>query len=304
MSVLSDPRYQQLASIAGSGLGAGPNVTAAILAQFACEKAGEWPPQDNNPGNIHVNAMAAAGVAGLPHGIGDSGAVARFPTPEDGAQGYATYIRNYAGAGAARAAIATDDAGAYITGVTGFGYGTSGSCWRGNLNQAKTTLGGSPVPSPSPSPSPSPVPSPSPAPSPTGGAAPHGTADQWNAAIACFNSQHPQPIHPPAGFTPTVSAAQLPDLVACANQNGISITLADLTPYAGQSLSAIRDALAAQGTIPGAQLIPDIPGAIVAAAQAIAGAIAGGILELVIYGAIVTGILLVGYLGVKRLADA
>lgn len=142
MAVLTDPRYQRLASISAGQLGAGPNVQRAILAQFACEKAGEWPPQDNNPGNVHVGAMAAAGVRGLPGGVGDGGQVARFATPDAGAQGYATYIGNYRPAAGARAAIGRDDAAGYISAVTGFGYGTNASCWRSNYDRAAPVAAG------------------------------------------------------------------------------------------------------------------------------------------------------------------
>lgn len=301
-SVISNPSYQALAQEIASGIGGGTDTYRGVLAQMACEKGGEWPPQDNNPLNVHVSAMASVGVTGLAHGIGDFGACARFDTPDAGAQAAATLLTRASRYSAAVQAAGRDDGAGYLRDVTAAGWGTSYSCAAGYYQElvrggaiasgvAGAIAGGAHA-----------VTGTGPASSGAGAGSAQGTADQWNQAIGCFNAKHPQPIHPPAGFTPTVPASQLPDLVSCANAAGIAITLADVTPYAGQSLSAIRDALAAKGVIPPANLlpIPDIPGAIAAFGQLLSGTL----VELMVYGAILAGIVILGYLGVKRLAGA
>jgi hypothetical protein len=136
MAVLTDPRYQNLAAIAASGLHGDAEIYRVILAQFASEKAGEWPPQDNNPGNLHIGAIQAAGGPTYPHGVGDNGAVALLPDPVTGANLYAFYITNYGPAASARAAIAAGNAPNYISAVTGFGYGTNPTTWQDNYAAA------------------------------------------------------------------------------------------------------------------------------------------------------------------------
>lgn len=129
-AVLTDPQYQQLAAISASDLGAGPNVHRAILAQFAAEKNAPGV-QDNNPGNVHYDVLQGLGynMAGISHGVGDSGAVAKFPTAAAGAHAYAWYIQHSPLYTLSRQAIKTDNAGDYILGITSRGYGTSRNLW-------------------------------------------------------------------------------------------------------------------------------------------------------------------------------
>jgi hypothetical protein len=71
------------------------------------------------------------------------------------------------------------------------------------------------------------------------------TTDQWNAVIASL---------PPG--TRYLSATNVGLLKASAAAQGIDLSGTDLTKFYGQSISALRDALAAKGIIPGANLLP------------------------------------------------
>jgi hypothetical protein len=129
--VFADPRYAALASRAAAELGGGADLARAILAQFACEKANGWPPQDNNPGHVHVAAMASIGVTGLASGLGDSGACARFATPEAGTDAMVALLTRASRYAAAVTAARHNDGGGYLRGVTSAGWGTGYSCAAG-----------------------------------------------------------------------------------------------------------------------------------------------------------------------------
>jgi hypothetical protein len=126
--VFSDPNYQALASRMASELGGGSDLAKALLAQMACEKADGWPPQDNNPLNVHVDSMASVGITGLAHGVGDGGACASFPSPDAGADAAVELLTGASRYRAAVAAARANSGAAYLSAVTSAGWGTSYSC--------------------------------------------------------------------------------------------------------------------------------------------------------------------------------
>ncbi len=130
---------------------------------------------------------------------------------------------------------------------------------------------------------------------------PSYTADQWNATISCIAAKHPQPIHPPAGSPgATIQASWVPDIIACAAANGITLTAAQIQPYIGQNLSALRDGLAAQGVIPPASLDLNPLDAVGSVAGAVLAAVPGLVLSL----AVVALILILGYKGLTQILAA
>lgn len=85
------------------------------------------------------------------------------------------------------------------------------------------------------------------------------TVDQWNNTIACVTAKHPTS----AGHQAIpIDASWIPDIITCAGTNGIALTAADIQPFVGKSMSDLRDGLAAQGTIPpadvGKGIIPNV----------------------------------------------
>jgi hypothetical protein len=67
------------------------------------------------------------------------------------------------------------------------------------------------------------------------------TTDQWNAVIASLTPG-----------TRYISASNAQDIINAARKQGLTLTVADLTPFYGKSVSSLRDSLAAKGTIPAA----------------------------------------------------
>lgn len=149
--VFNDPRYQALAARVAGGLGGGASTARGVLSQFACEKADGWPPQDNNPGNIHVNAAASYGITGLRHGRGDGGAVAELDSPEQGADLMVRFLIAGGQSGRYRKALAAaraNDGAGYIKEVTAAGWGTGYSCVASYYNSSRSSGSGSAVSTP------------------------------------------------------------------------------------------------------------------------------------------------------------
>jgi hypothetical protein len=290
--VFADPRYATLAARAAAELGGGADLARAILAQFACEKANGWPPQDNNPGNVHVAAMASIGVTGLASGVGDSGACAAFSTPEAGTDAMVALLTRASRYTAAVAAARHNDGAGYLRGVTSAGWGTSYSCAAGYYGAgvaaaATSTPGVAPGTTP-----PSSSPPPSSGATPGASAAPVTlTADQWNAIIA--------------GLTPGtryISATNAAQIVALAKAQGLDLSGLDMTQFYGKSVSTLRDYLAAKGSIPAAVLVPGLD--IGAAIAGLPAALGGALGSLLVNGAVLVVVLLLAYKGVQGLVEA
>lgn len=126
------------------------------------------------------------------------------------------------------------------------------------------------------------------------------TADQWNQTISCITAKHPQQVHPAAGSSgTTIQASWIPDVIACAAANGIALTSAQVQPYVGQTLSAMRDGLAAQGVIPPASIDLNPLDAL----GPLAGAVVGAAAPLIVGGAVVLLIVLLGYKGLTMILE-
>jgi len=144
-----DPNYRALASAAAAELGSSsPSIVAAILGQWQCEQRGPWPPTHNNPGFVTVSALRSVNVtSGTPARTSPGiNFLAAFGSPAEGASAYAQLLargRRYAGV---RAAVAAGDGAAYLQAVTSAGYGTRYSCAIG----AYKALGGKVAPSGAP----------------------------------------------------------------------------------------------------------------------------------------------------------
>jgi hypothetical protein len=136
VSVGTDPRYGRLAdrvlsawSIPASGR---VDVKRAILAQWQCEQSGGWPPTLNNPGFVTLGALHSWGL--------DLGAVcgrqlptfclARFPTPEAGADAYAGGVLRGSRYSGALAAARAGNGLRFLNLITSAGWGTRYSCCR------------------------------------------------------------------------------------------------------------------------------------------------------------------------------
>ena len=127
-----------------------------------------------------------------------------------------------------------------------------------------------------------------PLPTSSGSANPSYTADQWNAFIALAHQSGAQRFIGPENVNAIRSAAAASHI----DLSGIS-----LTDFYGRSLSDLRDALAAKGTIPGATLVPDIAGAI----GALPGAVLGALTPLIAGVAILAVVGVLGWSGTKDL---
>jgi hypothetical protein len=137
VSVGQDPRYGRLAdrvlstwSIPASGR---VDVKRAILAQWQCEQpSNAWPPVLNNPGFVTLGALHSWGL--------DLGAVcgkqypsfclARFPSPEAGADAYAGGVLRGSRYAGALAAARAGNGLRFLNLITSAGWGTRYSCAR------------------------------------------------------------------------------------------------------------------------------------------------------------------------------
>jgi len=129
----------RLASALSAGRGSAQgiaNLRAAIIAWWACENGWAWPPPRNNPGNIRpgLETARAAGV--------DAKNFLVFRAPQDGVDAFADLIVRGAPYGGIRQAIASvlsgGDPGLIASAVGSSPWGTSGSCIRGALPNART----------------------------------------------------------------------------------------------------------------------------------------------------------------------
>lgn len=125
--VFSSSQYQALAGRMAAELGGGSDLARACLAQMACEKADGWPPQDNNPLNVHVASLASIGISAQA-GVGDGGACAAFASPEAGVDAAVALLQGASRYTAAVAAARANNGAAYLIDVTSAGWGTSYSC--------------------------------------------------------------------------------------------------------------------------------------------------------------------------------
>jgi hypothetical protein len=73
------------------------------------------------------------------------------------------------------------------------------------------------------------------------------TTDQWNAVIAQLG-----------GMRIISDQTAVDKIIAAAKTQGLDLSKFDFTPYLGGSVSNLRDALAAQGKIPAANIIPNL----------------------------------------------
>lgn len=145
MSVGTDPRYGRLADrvVDAWGIPAGGRVDVkrAILAQWQCEQPGNaWPPVLNNPGFVTLGALHSWGlnlgaVCGRQYA---SFCLARFPTPEAGADAYAGGVLRGSRYRHALAAARAGHGLAFLAAITSAGWGTRYTCCR----SAYASLGG------------------------------------------------------------------------------------------------------------------------------------------------------------------
>jgi hypothetical protein len=108
-----------------------PDIVAAILAQWTCEKGADpYPPARDNPGNL---ARGAAQGLGVPFRIEypnpqPGNPIVTFATPELGATAYGRLVNSGARYAAVRAAARAGDGHAYIVAMGASGYGTGTAC--------------------------------------------------------------------------------------------------------------------------------------------------------------------------------
>lgn len=290
MAVVSDPRYQALASQLAGLIGGGTSSARALLALMACEKGGEWPPQDNNPLNFHVGTAADAGVRGLHGGIGDNGAVASMPTPTDAIVVTAQILQRLGRYRGVLAAAATDDGAGLLTAWGSSGWGTSAGC-------ARTYYGATPATPARP--------------------IPIGSNTRGTAGV-------------PAGGTPsgnevaTILGKRTTDLLTAADIDKVAdhfsgmtfdplgtnrlvtrgVVHGELDPFIGQPIGNIRpDALA--GVIGGIGTIPQVPAQVAEGAATAAAGVAlqviGAIVPILVNGAILLLALVLAYKGLRDL---
>ena len=142
--VFGSSQYAALAGRMAADLGGGSDLARAILAQMACEKADGWPPQDNNPLNVHVAALASIGISAQA-GVGDGGACAAFASPEAGADAAVALLQGASRYKAAVAAARANSGAGYLAAVTAAGWGTSYSCAAGYYGGQGTPASSSPA---------------------------------------------------------------------------------------------------------------------------------------------------------------
>lgn len=145
MALRDDPRYVGLARRAAGRLGSSSDpIVNAILAQWTCElgNGDAWPPRRNNPGNL---SAGAAKTIGARYSV-DPGSnpqpgnpIVTFPSPEAGADAYAKLLGSSGRYSGVRAAVRARDGRAYIEAIGASGYGGSLACMR-------NVLGGSAAP--------------------------------------------------------------------------------------------------------------------------------------------------------------
>jgi hypothetical protein len=110
------------------------------------------------------------------------------------------------------------------------------------------------------------------------------TADQWNAFIAVLHQ---------AGVTRMIGPENVDRVRSAAASSGIDLSGVNLADFYGRSLSDLRDALAAKGTIPSASVVPDVTG--------IVNAVMGGVGGLLVGGGLLVVVAVLGWSGVKDL---
>lgn len=309
VDAIYDPVYIPIAAQIAAGIGGGNSTGQGVLAQIACEKNGANPYQDNNPLNVHVDAMASVGVTGLAHGVGDFGACASFASLQDGANAAIQLLTRASRYQAAIADARRDDGLAYLRDVTAAGWGTSFSCAQGKYN---TLTGGKVATGPT-----SGNPGSGGGASSTGGSTGTGVGATGTAApsLAQFLGKSSSDTLTSSDIDKLADAwyaAVHPVDVGGAINTLFHATLhGALDGQIGQPISSVHSSLLGAilgtiGAVPGVgaqaagSVVPDVAGAI----QTGLAGIAAAMVQLLVYGAIIAGILVLGYLGVRRLLAA